>query len=218
MIKRLFDLFFSGVGLILLAPFFFVIAAIIKLSDRGPVFYRQLRVGLNGLPFSMLKFRSMVVNADRGSALTVGEDRRITGIGKWLRRLKLDELPQLWNVFRGEMSLVGPRPEVSRYVAAYTPAQKEVLKLKPGITDPASFAFFDESTLLGQAREPEKFYIERLMPEKIRINLEYGARANVFSDFLLVIATVGKMFGVKLNIFAILKMENPRIDADPIST
>lgn len=215
--KRWFDLFFSGFGLLVLSPFFAVVAVLIKASDRGPVFYRQLRVGQNGVPFLMLKFRSMVVNADRGSALTVGEDKRITGVGSWLRRLKLDELPQLWNVFRGDMSLVGPRPEVARYVETYTLQQREVLRLKPGITDPASFAFFDESTLLGQAHDPERFYIEQLMPEKIRINLEYGARANVCTDFLLVIATVGKMFGVKLNIFSILKMESPRVEADPVS-
>ncbi len=212
MIKRIFDFICSGCGLVMLAPFFAVIAVLIKREDGGPVFYRQSRVGLNGRPFFMLKFRSMIVNADRGSALTVGADSRITPVGGFLRRLKLDELPQLINVFCGEMSLVGPRPEVARYVEAYSPDQREVLRLKPGITDPASFAFFDESELLGQAADPEVFYIQQLMPEKIRINLAYGARANLFTDLLLIFATVGRIFGVKLDIFSFLKLESPRFN------
>lgn len=209
--KRATDLTFSIFGLVILSPLFLFIAAAIKLSDRGPVFYRQARVGRGGRPFFMLKFRSMINGADRGSALTIGGDSRITRVGAVIRRCKIDELPQLWNVFAGEMSLVGPRPEVARYVDCYSPEQRKVLDLNPGITDPSSFAFFDESELLSRAEDPERFYVERLMPEKIRINLDYGKRAGFFSDLLLIVATVLRMVGLRLDIFRILAMELPRV-------
>ncbi len=209
--KRLADLLFSVIGLVILSPFLAVVAVLVKLHDWGPVFYRQERVGQGGHPFCMLKFRSMVVNADRGSKLTVGGDSRITPIGRVLRRYKIDELPQLLNVLRGEMSLVGPRPEVAKFVDAYSLKQKEVLRLKPGITDPASFAFFDEGELLATKADPERFYRDQLMGEKIRINLEYAAKAGFATDLVLIMATVGKMFGVKFDIFGHLKIEMPRI-------
>jgi lipopolysaccharide/colanic/teichoic acid biosynthesis glycosyltransferase len=189
--KRLFDLFWSTLGLLVLWPLFLIIAILIKLDDGGPVFYRQERVGYRGRPFKIWKFRTMIVNAEKvGKPLTVGRDPRITRVGYWLRKFKLDELPQLINVFLGEMSLVGPRPEVPKYVALYNAEQKRVLNLMPGITDPASIKFKDESELLAQASDPEKFYIEKIMPEKIRLNLEYAERATLWSDFLVILRTL----------------------------
>jgi lipopolysaccharide/colanic/teichoic acid biosynthesis glycosyltransferase len=210
--KRLSDILFSLIGLLILSPLLAVTAVLIKLSDGGPVFFVQQRIGRGGSVFPMLKFRTMVVNAAaKGSALTIGADARITPIGRVLRRLKLDELPQLLNVLRGEMSLVGPRPEVSKFVECYTPAQREVLLLKPGITDPSSFAFFDESELLASQGDPERFYKDHLMGEKIRINLDYAAKANFATDMFLILATVGRMAGVKLDIFGPLKIELPKV-------
>lgn len=189
--KRLFDLLWSTLGLFVLWPLFLIIAILIKLDDGGPVFYRQERVGYRGKLFKMWKFRTMIVNAERvGKPLTVGRDPRITRIGYWLRKFKLDELPQLINVFLGEMSLVGPRPEVPKYVALYNAEQKRVLDLMPGITDPASIKFKDENELLAQADDPEKFYIEKIMPEKIHLNLEYAERATLWSDFLIILQTL----------------------------
>jgi lipopolysaccharide/colanic/teichoic acid biosynthesis glycosyltransferase len=193
--KRAFDLFWSAMGLIALSPVFLIIALWIKLHDGGPVFFRQERVGLNGKPFRIWKFRTMVVNAERlGAQLTVGRDPRITPIGHFLRKTKLDELPQLINVLVGEMSLVGPRPEVPRYVALYTPEQRQVLSLKPGITDLASVKYRDESTVLGHAEDPERCYVETVMPEKLRINLEYAAQASVWTDFRVILLTVFSLF------------------------
>lgn len=209
--KRLFDFISASVGLLLLLPFLIMAAMLIKAHDGGPVFFRQERVGRRGRPFKIFKFRSMIVNADKkGAALTVGADHRITPIGHFLRKYKLDEFPQLLNVFKGEMSLVGPRPEVANYVSLYTKEQEKVLDLLPGITDPASFAFYEESTLLAQAPDAEKFYREYLMPEKIRINLEYAAKANLFTDIFLVIATVARPLGVNLDIFRRLGLEGPK--------
>ena len=189
--KRLFDLVCASTGLALLSPLFLCIAAVIYLEDSRPVFFRQWRVGRYGRPFRMWKFRTMVVDADRqGRQITVGRDPRITRIGHWLRRFKLDELPQLLNVMTGEMSLVGPRPEVQRYVDLYTPAQRTVLDLVPGITDPASIAYRNESELLANAEDPERYYIDKIMPEKIRINLEYAARRSFWSDLVIVLRTV----------------------------
>jgi len=142
----------------------------------------------------MLKFRTMVVDADKvGSLLTVGRDPRTTPVGRWIRRLKLDELPQLWNVLRGEMSLVGPRPEVPRYVALYTAEQWRVLDLVPGITDRASIKYREESELLAQASDPQTVYVSQILPDKIRLNLEYAAHATVWTDFLVVLSTLGHM-------------------------
>ncbi len=190
--KRLMDLLGSGIGLLLLWPFFLLAAVAIKLDDRGPVFFRQERVGRFGRMFRIWKFRTMVMNAEKlGAQVTVGRDPRITRVGHTLRRFKLDEFPQLLNVFMGEMSLVGPRPEVPQYVAYYSPEQRAVLDLRPGITDPASIQFRDESALLAAKPDPVKAYIEELMPEKIRINLAYAAQANAFTDFAMVLKTLG---------------------------
>lgn len=191
-LKRAFDLCCTLPGLALLSPLLLAIAAVIKLDDGGPVFYRQERIGKDGVPFRMWKFRTMVVDADkRGLQLTVGHDPRITRAGEWLRALKLDELPQLFNVVSGEMSLVGPRPEVAKYVALYSEAQRRVLTLIPGITDPASIRYRDENDLLAQASDPERLYIETIMPEKIRLNLEYAATATCRRDFGVILGTLG---------------------------
>ena len=189
--KRLFDIVASAIGLLVLWPVFLVIAVLIKLEDGGPVFYRQERIGYKGKPFKIWKFRTMVVNADKlGKPLTAGRDPRITRVGYWLRKFKLDELPQLLNVLLGEMSLVGPRPEVPQYVALYAPEQKKVLDLIPGITDPASIMFANEAELLAEASDPEKFYIEHIMPTKIRLNMEYASHATLCSDILVILKTL----------------------------
>ncbi|MCE5240465.1 sugar transferase [bacterium] len=195
-LKRPFDLVFAALGLVLCSPLFAVVALLIKLRDRGPVFYKQQRVGWHGKPFRMWKFRTMVVNADKiGKSLTVGRDPRITPVGHFLRQTKLDELPQLINVLRGEMSFVGPRPEVEEYVRLYTPEQAQVLDLRPGITDPASIKYRNESEILATHTDPEQAYISEIMPEKIRLNLEYGARANVLTDLLVILRTLARLAG-----------------------
>ncbi|HXI65181.1 MAG TPA: sugar transferase [Gemmatimonadales bacterium] len=189
--KRLFDLCWTIPGLLVLWPAFLVIAVLIKLDDGGAVFFRQLRVGRYGRAFRVWKFRTMIARAEQcGGPLTVGDDPRITRVGRWLRHFKLDELPQLLNVLAGQMSLVGPRPEVPHYVALYTPDQRRVLDLVPGITDPASIAYRDESALLAQAPDWERQYVEVIMPEKIRLNLAYAARATQLKDFLVVVVTL----------------------------
>lgn len=195
--KRVMDVCGSLVGLIVLAPLFLLVGIAIAAEGRGgPVFFAQERVGLRGTTFRMWKFRTMVVGAERrGAQLTVGADPRITRVGRWLRRCKIDELPQLFNVLRGEMSLVGPRPEVPRYVALYTAAQRAVLELVPGITDPASIRYRDEAAELARAADPERHYIDEIMPEKIRLNLEYAAHATPWSDLLVVLSTVGLLAG-----------------------
>jgi len=189
--KRLYDLFFSCCGLVVLTPLFLVIAALIKIADGGPILFRQIRIGLRGRPFLICKFRTMVTNADRaGPSLTREGDERITRIGRILRRTKLDELPQLWNVLKGEMSLVGPRPEVPRFVQNYTPEQREILRCKPGITDLASLCFRDEQALLGNLANPEQFYVQHCIPRKLRLNQEYAERANLLSDTWIIARTV----------------------------
>ncbi len=194
--KRLFDVSFSALGVLLLLPFFLLIALIILVGDGAPVFFRQERVGYRGRLFRIYKFRTMVRNAEHlGQPLTVGQDARITRVGRWLRKHKLDELPQLINVLRGEMSLVGPRPEVPRYVARYSSEQQRVLDLVPGITDPASIAFRDEAGLLAGCEDSEQVYVERIMPEKIRLNLAYAARAGVASDVGVMLRTLGILWG-----------------------
>ncbi|HET6331541.1 MAG TPA: sugar transferase [Holophagaceae bacterium] len=190
--RRAFDLLGAALGLLVLLPVFFVIACFIKLADRGPVFYRQLRVGLRGRPFRIWKFRTMVLDADRvGRSLTVGSDPRITQPGAWLRRWKLDELPQLMNVITGEMGFVGPRPEVPCFVELYTLEQRKVLELRPGITDLASIAYRDENDLLDGLEDPEGHYTSVILPEKIRMNLAYAAHATLWRDFKVVLATLG---------------------------
>ncbi len=192
--KRAFDLLGAGVGLLVLAPVFLVIALLVRAADGGPVFFRQERVGYRGRPFRMWKFRTMVRDAEsRGLLLTVDRDPRVTRVGAWLRRLKLDELPQLFNVLVGDMSLVGPRPEVARYVASYDAAARRVLELVPGVTDEASIRYVDESALLTTAVDPERLYVEQIVPEKIRINLSYAARATVWRDLLVILTTVRQL-------------------------
>lgn len=194
--KRTFDVIASVAGLVALSPLLLLIAAAIVAEDRGPALFRQVRVGRGARPFRMLKFRTMVVDADKlGPGLTVGADPRITRVGRFLRRTKLDELPQLLNVLRGEMSFVGPRPEVPRYVALYSPVQRRVLALTPGITDPASAEYVDESALLGRAPDPERLYVDVLMPRKLALNLEYAERATLGSDIAVILRTLGVIAG-----------------------
>lgn len=189
--KRLYDLFFALGGLVVLSPLFLLIALMVKLADGGDVFYRQTRIGLLGHPFRIAKFRTMISTAEQaGPAVTKNGDARITWIGRILRRTKLDELPQLWNVLKGEMSLVGPRPEVPRYVGQYTAEQREILRYKPGITDLASLQFRDEEALLGHAKDVEEFYVRHCVPRKLKLNQEYAARANLLSDTWIILQTV----------------------------
>jgi lipopolysaccharide/colanic/teichoic acid biosynthesis glycosyltransferase len=193
--KRIFDLICVIPGLILLTPVWCVIGLAIWFEDRGPIIFKQERVGLRGSPFKIWKFRTMIVNAERfGKQLTVGCDPRITRVGGFLRKTKLDELPQLVNVILGEMSLVGPRPEVPRYVAMYTPEQSRVLELMPGMTDLASIEYRDENRLLATATDSEDKYITEIMPTKIRINLEYAQRASVANDLKVIMLTFAKLF------------------------
>lgn len=192
--KRLVDVLLSVGALAALAPVLAVAALAIKLDDGGPVFFRQERVGQQGRPFRIWKFRSMRAGPRDGARLvTVAGDPRITRSGRWLRRSKLDEVPQLLNVLAGEMTLVGPRPEVGRYVARYTGAQAQVLALRPGITDPASIAFIDEEERLAAAADPERTYVETIMPAKIAINLAYAERANLWRDAMVIARTVGRV-------------------------
>jgi len=192
MLKRLFDVLVSAAGLLLLSPLLVCIALWIKLDSRGPVFFRQQRVGRFGAPFHIHKFRSMREDAPlAGPQVTVGADPRITRAGHFLRRTKLDELPQLLDVLAGTMSLVGPRPEVPHYVAMYPPALRDkVLSVRPGITDPASIAYRDESTLLARAADPERVYIEQVMPAKLRYAAEYVDHMTLANDVRLIGATL----------------------------
>lgn len=194
--KRLFDIFLSIIGLILLSPFFVIIALLIVLDSRGGVFYRQVRVGKDGKDFYLFKFRSMRTDSDKKGLLTVGgRDSRITRMGYFIRKYKIDELPQLLNVLFGDMSLVGPRPEVRRYVDLYSTEQKRVLSVKPGITDYASIEYSNENELLGKATDPEKVYIEEIMPAKLQLNLKYIAEQGITTDFKIIFKTIAKIVG-----------------------
>lgn len=185
--KRLFDIFFSLWVLLVLGPFLFVISLIIAFSSKGGVFYIQKRVGKNNVDFGLIKFRTMRLDADKMGKITVGmRDPRITKIGYFLRRFKIDELPQFINVFLGQMSIVGPRPEVREYVDLYNQDQKRVLSVPPGITDFASLKYFKENELLGNAENPQKVYVEEVMPEKLRINLEYVETASFGTDIKII--------------------------------
>ena len=192
MAKRLFDLFFSLTGLLLLAPLFVVTAVWIKLDSSGPVFFRQVRVGRFEKPFRIFKFRTMCVNAEaKGRQITVGEDPRITRAGKFLRKYKLDELPQLLNVFKGEMSLVGPRPEVPRYIAFYPQRLREIiLSVPPGITDYASIEYKDENAILGKAKNPDRAYITEVMPIKLSYYKRYVTERSLWVDAKLILKTL----------------------------
>ena len=188
--KRLFDIVASGCGLLVLSPVLLVVAIWIKLDSRGPVFYRQVRVGYKNKVFRIFKFRSMRVGADKGSLVTIGgRDPRITRSGYFIRKYKLDELPQLINVFVGDMSLVGPRPEVRHYVDYWTAEQMHVLDVRPGITDPASIKFRNENELMGQAEDPEAYYIHVIMQEKIKLYQEYVENASLWYDVKVIFKT-----------------------------
>lgn len=189
--KRLFDIIASALGLIVLSPLFLVLAVWIKVDSKGPVFYRQTRVGWHNKDFRIFKFRSMRVGADKGSLVTIGgRDPRITKSGYYIRKYKLDEFPQLINVLIGDMSLVGPRPEVRHYVDYWTPEQMRVLDVRPGITDPASIKFRNENELMAQADDPEQYYINVIMQEKLRLYLEYVDNQSFLYDLRLIFATL----------------------------
>lgn len=191
--KRLFDIIAAGIGIILLSPFLIIISILIKIDSKGPIIFKQERIGLRGEPFLILKYRTMVVNAEKlGKQITVGADDRITRIGAFLRKYKVDELPQLFNVFKGDMSLVGPRPEVPRYVKLYSDKEKQVLNVRPGITDLASLEFRDENEILGKVKDPESYYIDVIMKKKLELNLEYIKKSNIFFDISLIIKTIIK--------------------------
>lgn len=194
MIKRLFDVVVAAAGLLVLSPLFAILALAIKLTSRGPVFFRQERVGRDFQPFRIYKFRTMVVDAPKlGGQITAGRDPRITSIGHVLRKTKLDELPQLLNVLSGEMSLVGPRPEVPKYVEMFRPQFAEVLSVRPGITDLASVKYRDENEILGQAADPEAAYVNQVLPDKLALATEYVRRASFWFDVRLIFATFWKV-------------------------
>jgi len=191
---RFLDYLFSFLGLVFLLPFLFLIGLIIKLGSGGPIFYKQSRVGLDGVEFSVYKFRSMRLNSDKLGLITFGgRDPRVTPIGYYLRKYKLDEFPQLINVLKGDMSLVGPRPEVRKYVDLYTQEQKRVLTIRPGITDWASINYRDENVILGKSSNPEKDYIEKVMPDKLRYNMIYINKYGVLEYLKIVFTTLWKI-------------------------
>lgn len=188
--KRIFDILVSGIGLLCLSPLLLIVAIWIKLDSPGPIFYRQVRVGRYNKDFRIFKFRSMRIGSDKGSLVTIGgRDPRITRSGYFIRKFKIDELPQLINVLVGDMSLVGPRPEVRHYVNYWTPEQMHVLDVRPGITDPASIKYRNENELLAQAENPEKYYIDVIMQEKIKLYLEYAEKSSFWYDIKLIFQT-----------------------------
>ncbi|MCC6840097.1 MAG: sugar transferase [Flavobacteriales bacterium] len=196
MLKRAFDMAFSLVLLVLLLPLLLVFALAVALTSPGGAFFRQVRVGRGGREFRLLKFRSMRPGSEAKGQLTIGgRDPRITGVGYFLRKTKLDELPQLWNVLVGDMSVVGPRPEVPKYVALYTAEQRAVLQVRPGITGMASLDYIDENELLARAADPEKAYVEEVMPAKLALDLRYVRERSFLLDLRIILATVGKVFG-----------------------
>jgi len=194
-LKRLLDFLVSFTGIIILTPFFVIIALFILSDFSGGVFYIQKRVGRNNRDFNLIKFRTMKKGADKKGLLTVGKDSRITPAGRFLRKYKLDELPQLFNVLMGKMSLVGPRPEVRKYVDLYTTEQQKVLRVKPGLTDYASIEYFDENALLGKSNDPENTYISEVMPAKLKLNEKYLADVNVLHDLKILWRTFLKIIG-----------------------
>jgi lipopolysaccharide/colanic/teichoic acid biosynthesis glycosyltransferase len=191
MLKRAFDFLSSLIGLILVSPVLLTIAILIKKEDRGPVFYRGIRVGRFGKTFRIFKFRTMVVNAEKlGGPSTANDDPRITKVGNFIRRFKLDELPQLINVLKGEMSIVGPRPEVQMYVNMFTEEEKAILSVRPGITDWASIWNPDEGAILAGSPDPEKTYMEEIRPEKIRLQLKYVEEKSLWADLKIILGTL----------------------------
>ena len=195
MLKRVFDIFFSIFALLIFLPFGLLLAFIITLESRGGVFYRQERIGQFGKPFKLLKFRSMRTGADKNGLLTVGmNDSRITKSGLFIRKYKLDEMPQFINVLMGSMSIVGPRPEVKKYVDLYTEEQRQILIVKPGITDYASLEYFKENEILGKATNPEEAYIHEVMPHKIQLNQKYLNNPTMTNDLKIIFLTIYRMF------------------------
>ncbi len=195
MTKRIFDIIFSCLALLIFSPLLFLIFLLVAITSKGSALYLQNRVGKDNFDFKLIKFRTMKVNSDKKGLLTIGgNDSRITSVGYYLRKYKLDELPQLINVLLGSMSLVGPRPEVRKYVDMYTDSQKEILNIKPGITDYASLEYFNENQLLANSSDPEKTYIEEVMPAKIELNKKYIAEIGLFTDLKIIILTVKKIF------------------------
>ena len=188
--KRLLDIVLSGLGLIILSPILLVISILIKIDSKGPIFFRQVRVGKNNLDFKIFKFRTMNVDSDKLGLLTIGDkDPRVTKIGYILRKYKLDEFPQLINVLVGNMSFVGPRPEVRKYVDMYSEADKEILIVKPGITDYASIKYRNEAEIMKNSKNPEQTYINEIMPEKIKLNKDYINSYNIFTDIKIILLT-----------------------------
>jgi len=189
--KRILDCAAAALGLLLLGPLLLLIAVLVRLTSAGPAFYLQQRVGKGGREFKIIKFRSMEVDAERhGPGITSGGDARVTPLGRILRPLKIDELPQLWNVLKGEMSLVGPRPELPHYVAGYTRQQRQVLTIRPGITDPAALAYRREEDLLARDPDPESFYRQEVLPHKLRLNLKYLEQVSFVRDLRLILTTI----------------------------
>jgi len=192
---RFLDIFFSLVGLIVLLPLFLIVAVVIAFDSKGGVFYLQWRVGRDGKEFRIFKFRTMHLNSDQLGGLTIGaRDSRITASGRWLRQYKLDELPQLINVLKGDMSLVGPRPEITKYVDQYTPEQRKILTVKPGITDFASIEYFNENEILGNAADPDHIYIHEVMPAKIALNMRFINDPSLKNYFLILGKTLSRIF------------------------
>lgn len=196
MIKRIFDVFVSLIGLLIFLPLFFVVGILIKLDSEGPIFYRGQRIGQFGRPFKIFKFRTMIKDAEKlGGSSTSVDDPRLTKIGKFLRKYKIDELPQLINVLRGEMSLTGPRPEVPEYVNLMTEEQKNViLSVKPGMTDFASLWDFHEEEMLKGSLDPEKTYLEKIRPKKIQLQIEYVKNRSFLLDLKIILKTIFKLF------------------------
>lgn len=193
--KRCFDFIVSFIGIIILLPVFIIVSIAIKLDSKGDILFLQKRVGRYGKEFNIYKFRTMVTDAEKiGKQITIGKDDRITKVGAFLRRFKIDELPQLLNVFKGDMSLVGPRPEVPKYVSLYNEEQRKVLNVRPGITDMASLRYKDENDILGKVEDPEEYYINVIMKDKLNLNLEYIEKSNVFFDIYLIVKTIIKCF------------------------
>lgn len=189
--KRLFDITASFFGIIILSPLLIFIGLWVGLSSKGGVFYKQIRVGKNNKDFKLYKFRSMRVNSDKQGLLTVGsKDSRITKAGYFIRKYKIDELPQLFNVLKGDMSFVGPRPEVRRYVDLYSKEQMKVLSVRPGITDPASIKYRNENDILSSANNPEEYYIQYIMPDKLKINIDYINNRTFFKDIKIIFQTI----------------------------
>ena len=195
-LKRVFDIIVSFCGIIILFPLLIIVSILIKITSKGPVLFKQVRVTKNGKLFKIYKFRTMKENSEGNKQITVGKDNRITRIGHILRKTKLDELPQLFNVLKGEMSLVGPRPEVPKYVELYTDEQREILKVPAGITDYASIYFSNESELLGEVENPEEFYIKKIMPYKIELNKKYINEIGIMTDIKIIILTILKILGL----------------------